>query len=1585
MSNIKEPYSISVWEEELIPVQDWYVKGEERLTREEYEQLTETEREGYELHTVMEHYEETQGIIIGAHDMDSVFSAVNPILKKNVNGSVDLTFGLYYKANDPDALDFCINPITQLLVNEAKIKLNFRGEWYDLIVKSCVEDSTNFMYNYTCKDIYVNELNKNGFQVELDTELENNQAVVTELAETILLDTDWQVDKEGSDIIVETKIEPLYIGVLNQDVIVRKVNDYTPDDFADMNEQWPLTGEEGDENREPVSEITIIKGSKVLFFYSDITENAKQPQFLARITPVENSDKYTTIEPDTEEGIRNYFTDANEDIIINAYNYQIVSPAVYYIDSDVEYNIPSITEEKVGIYDYARGEKVIKSQLSGYDPDLDQFIFKFYKKDDDNNLVEYYGYTKTEHLTSDLAQNYLANSDNFISLESGWYFDGIPAKTIKTRGKEKTAAYSGQIFNVSDPTMIGKDLKNGQESVLVLQLRNEEDEETRIYYPDNQGEFYLIHEETSEDGVVTRDYRDITSEEAKAFEDDLRAYIYDQRDYYVEGYADKTDDELDDIINEVLLSKRYSCRSRYAVNNGVAANRKAIESLTPGEEYLFAVSLGKFTDNEKNPIPETQKPQYGRTIQYGGKVPTEFYEFSDSEEYRDFIIKAVREALGKDETKWANKYKEHKYYYHHPEYEKTYTETYKIETNKAEKAYEDKFLFGLNSVNRDAKALWKSGGKKYRNEIFLEYLRDNKKFITIEGKTEQVGICEYLANCFINVNTTTGVTKQIYDMLIQTTEILPDKDNPNRNVTHFSGIYPEMVQLTINEAEEIQKDFWTIDAYWEPIAYNDTMFPAFDPQQQDIVTMYLSFNESLFGAIYQGLKQAFVTATKTGTVNDIDVYQYDWNMTNIGTDPVALAGKIETLLKTIYKAAYEEGKFLNVYDQAKQYKMPGLGFPQGGEIYRAHKARWEADAAITAEAVAKASVKSIEELFSIPECIKNIGKDILTVDKANPQDKNTALDSCYDELLDLANFIQDKVVAFKQDYSIEEIEKNTYNESLTKQYPNWVKEFLIARYPNENDNNHHTQQRLYGQYYYVYFLPNFLEAWVSQQEIGTYVLAEDKYELNGKKIEVGETPEEGSANTPIHSLGIINAENKIKNPTVKHFVQGLYSTSPEGAYAVAYKTNYNPYLSTDKDDAGGYVFDRNEEVIRLYDPHRDMIGATYKPVKSDDGDYIYDVFEQVYRPFRNWSVTEKRNPVNFETDNEKGVYGDATEHPMKAFDGHIGSWEETPTRYRMVRLREDPINTKNEDNSLKYKYLPEEITVDEIGHYKDEAYDYTVTYPIGYQTDSYTADDNGQYVLASQVKRPRRPDLFVKVFGKDAYWNLFGGDDYKDDKGDFYQITDKEKKTLWHTIGDWFKALLKLSDNKDDDISGVYTDSEAGLLTSNDSNQGYYDEDIETIKSRTYTINGQKFVIAVPVLSDVSTQAEGKNALDKGLIDATKREEDIETDDIDIDRYIKYKKWYWRHWGAQRYELNPKICVQKIVNGLAIFKPFNKVEDSMSDDYRVVESKTNGVFDNPDNEQIAFYLKKPKRQFRSAQEIDYGTRKYRMELQDEKN
>jgi hypothetical protein len=438
MSNIKEPYSISVWEEELIPTQDWYVKGEERLTREEYEQLSETEREGYELHTVMEHYEETQGIIIGAHDMDSVYAAVNPILKKNVNGSVDLTFGLYYKVYDPDALEFCINPFTQLLMNEAKVKLHFRDKWYDLVVKSCVEESTNFMYNYTCKDIYINELNKNGFKTELDGELENNQGTVTELAETILLDTDWQVvptepinkeendTTEYSDVIIERKIEPLYVGTLGKEIRAKRINKYTPDEFADMTLQ-------------PIEEEVVLPiGSTILLFYSDIVDNNPHPQFLCRWNKINGT--LTTADPfiipSMEEWnnweVDGYLTDANEDIITNAYNYRVLD-LVEYTNSEWKDNIPSILDENgFNIYDYARGEKVVRSQKSGYDPDLERFIFKFYKYELDENgevkinpetnakiideSIEYYGYAKTDILRTDLAQNYLVNSDDFTTL-----------------------------------------------------------------------------------------------------------------------------------------------------------------------------------------------------------------------------------------------------------------------------------------------------------------------------------------------------------------------------------------------------------------------------------------------------------------------------------------------------------------------------------------------------------------------------------------------------------------------------------------------------------------------------------------------------------------------------------------------------------------------------------------------------------------------------------------------------------------------------------------------------------------------------------------------------------------------------------------------------------------------------------------------------------------------------------------------------------------------------------------------------------------------------------------------------------------
>jgi hypothetical protein len=57
------------------------------------------------------------------------------------------------------------------------------------------------MYSYTAKSLHINELSKNGFDLEFKTELENNQGTILELGEKIVEGTDWEIDRKNSDII----------------------------------------------------------------------------------------------------------------------------------------------------------------------------------------------------------------------------------------------------------------------------------------------------------------------------------------------------------------------------------------------------------------------------------------------------------------------------------------------------------------------------------------------------------------------------------------------------------------------------------------------------------------------------------------------------------------------------------------------------------------------------------------------------------------------------------------------------------------------------------------------------------------------------------------------------------------------------------------------------------------------------------------------------------------------------------------------------------------------------------------------------------------------------------------------------------------------------------------------------------------------------------------------------------------------------------------------------------------------------------------------------------------------------------------
>jgi hypothetical protein len=89
------------------------------------------------------------------------------------------------------------NPFIDKLVNERKIKLRYgidkngKPKWYDLIVKNISQNSENKTYTYTAKSLFVNELSKSGFNLEFDSELENNMGNIEYLAEKILDGSDW--------------------------------------------------------------------------------------------------------------------------------------------------------------------------------------------------------------------------------------------------------------------------------------------------------------------------------------------------------------------------------------------------------------------------------------------------------------------------------------------------------------------------------------------------------------------------------------------------------------------------------------------------------------------------------------------------------------------------------------------------------------------------------------------------------------------------------------------------------------------------------------------------------------------------------------------------------------------------------------------------------------------------------------------------------------------------------------------------------------------------------------------------------------------------------------------------------------------------------------------------------------------------------------------------------------------------------------------------------------------------------------------------------------------------------------------------
>lgn len=186
MDELKKPYKITLWEDK---------------PRYIYNQQNEVTNQWLE---------EVCIATIGSNTMDTPIRVFNPILTEDLNGSKTFTFITYYRYWDDEAEEFKINPFTNLLVNERKVKLKYGDDWYDFVIKQVQENSENNTFTYTCKDLFINELGKTGYDIELNIELSNNMGTVTELGERILDGSTWTVDKEGSDLLRQYYKESLY-------------------------------------------------------------------------------------------------------------------------------------------------------------------------------------------------------------------------------------------------------------------------------------------------------------------------------------------------------------------------------------------------------------------------------------------------------------------------------------------------------------------------------------------------------------------------------------------------------------------------------------------------------------------------------------------------------------------------------------------------------------------------------------------------------------------------------------------------------------------------------------------------------------------------------------------------------------------------------------------------------------------------------------------------------------------------------------------------------------------------------------------------------------------------------------------------------------------------------------------------------------------------------------------------------------------------------------------------------------------------------------------------------------------------------
>ena len=393
MSVLRKPYEISIW--------------------------------GDKYDTTLQRFVEVKLMVIGSNTMISQSRALQPKLVENVNGTHTFSFMIYYQYKDNITGELVANPYASYLVNERKIKLKYGDQWYDFIIKNIKQDSNKYSYEISATDQYINELSKNGFNLTLDAELDNNVGTAPYLASQILAETDWQVRDDSwtgggltSEFIPDRVNETLVELKLNQNINAYRIKDDIPGICP------------------TIESISISSGATIFAFYSCLMDKAKRLSFI-----------YVSD--------RSILTKDDERVITNK-NCQYYIDNVTYNDGTTQtYNLPipefCNTTGVVISNDY-RGARYVWAPDMRFNQIIGQYVSIY--TDGSNN--QYYGYLDTEFTAPNMISNWVTNPSAFKST-SGWH-TGTLNSTV-------SSATKGTIINeaINDRTAetLINDLRSG--------------------------------------------------------------------------------------------------------------------------------------------------------------------------------------------------------------------------------------------------------------------------------------------------------------------------------------------------------------------------------------------------------------------------------------------------------------------------------------------------------------------------------------------------------------------------------------------------------------------------------------------------------------------------------------------------------------------------------------------------------------------------------------------------------------------------------------------------------------------------------------------------------------------------------------------------------------------------------------------------------------------------------------------------------------------------------------------------------------------------------------------------------------------